>query len=102
MDKYFEIINLSVPCPFILQDGSRIDLRLGIPKGALDAYKTGFEYLGLKPDAAKLLKKESEATIMQLIRSARRKEDVEILALSKPDNKDVQEVAGLKLQTFNK
>jgi hypothetical protein len=100
MNKFFEIVNLAVPCSFILNDGSRADLRLGIPKNAPELYKDGFAYLGLKPGAEKLFKKELDSTVIELIRKAKRIEDVEILALVKPDNTNVQEEVKKKLAEF--
>lgn len=101
MKRYFEIVNLPVPCAFQLQDGSRFDLRTGIPNNAYEVFKNGFEHLGLKPGAEKIFKKESESTIIELIRKAKRIEDVEVLVLVKPDNVKIQEEAKKKLEQFN-
>lgn len=100
MRKYFEIVNLQIPCAFILNDGARFDLRTGIPKNSLEVFKTGFAHLGLLPGAEKLFKKETEGAIILLIQKAKRIEDVEILALAKPDNERVQEVAKAKIAEF--
>ena len=100
MHKYFEIVNLQIPCAFTLNDGARFDLQTGIPNNSLEVFKTGFAYLGLKPGAEKLFKKDSDGSIVILIKSAKRIEDVEILALAKPDSKTVQEAAKKKLEEF--
>lgn len=100
MNKYFEIVNLAIPCSFILNDGARFDLRLGIPKNALEVFKNGFQYLGLKPGAEELFKKETEGGVLLLIQNAKRTQDVEILALAKPKNKKVQEAAKAKIEEF--
>lgn len=100
MKKYFEIINLTVPCRFILKDGSRFDLRTGIPNNALEVYKSGFKYIGLKEGAEELFKKEKINDLIELIHKARRVQDVKILALSKPDNTRVQEEAALKVKSL--
>ncbi|MFW0737591.1 hypothetical protein [Flavobacterium sp. T12S277] len=102
MKNSFEIVNLPIPCAFQLQDGSRFDLRTGIPNNAYQVFKNGFEHLGLKPGAEKLFKKESESTIVKLIRKAKRIEDVEILVLVKPDNVVIQEEAKKKFEQFNR
>jgi hypothetical protein len=100
MNKYFEIVNLAIPCAFLLRDGSRFDLQTGIPNNALEVYKSGFAHLGLKPGAEKLLKKETEGGVLLLIQKAKRIEDVEILALAKPDSEKVQEAAKAKVAEF--
>jgi hypothetical protein len=100
MKKFFEIINLAIPCSFILNDGARFDLRTGIPNNSLEVYKQGFQYLGLKPGAEELLKKESNETISLLIKNARRVQDVEILALAKPNSKTIQELALARIAEF--
>jgi hypothetical protein len=100
MNKYFEIVNLAIPCAFLLTDGARFDLRTGIPNNSLEVFKTGFAHLGLKPGAEKLFKKDSDGSIVLLIKSAKRIEDVEILALAKPDSKTVQEAARIKIDQF--
>lgn len=100
MNKYFEIVNLQIPCSFVLNDGTRFDLRTGIPKNSLEVFKTGFRCLGLKPGAEKLFKKETEGAIILLIQKAKRIEDVEILALAKPDSEKVQEAAKAKSLEF--
>lgn len=100
MQKLFEIVDLPMPCAFILDDGSRFDLRTGIPNNSLEVFKTGFAHLGLKPGAEKLFKKDSDSSIVLLIKSAKRIEDVEILALSKPESEKVQEAAKKKLEEF--
>lgn len=100
MHKYFEIVNLQIPCAFTLNDGARFDLQTGIPNNSLEVFKTGFAYLGLKPGAEKLFKKDTDGSVVLLIQSAKRTEDVEILALAKPDSKTVQEAAKKKLEEF--
>ena len=100
MHKYFDIVNLPMPCAFLLQDGSRFDLQIGIPNNAYEVFKTGFAHLGLKPGAEKLFKKELDSKIIELIRKAKRIEDVEILALVKPDNVTIQEEVKKKLAEF--
>ena len=98
MNKYFEIVNLPIPCLFILHDWTRFDLRTGIPNNALEVFKGGFAHLGLKPGAEILFKKEPIASIILLIKKAKRIEDVEILALVKPDNEKVQEAAKVRIE----
>lgn len=100
MNKFFEIVNLQMPCAFQLKDGSRFDLQTGIPNSAYEVFKTGFNYLGLKPGAEKIFKKESEQTIIELIRKAKRIEDVEVLVLVKPENLVIQEEANKKRAQF--
>jgi hypothetical protein len=100
MNKFFEIVNLTVPCSFILNDWTRFDLRTGIPNNAYEVFKTGFEHLGLKPGAEELFKKENNATIIALIQKAKRVQDVEILALAKPNSKTIQELALTKIAEF--
>lgn len=97
----FELINLPVPCVFILQDGTRCDLRGGFPSTTLKAYKEGLWCLGLKPGAEEFLKRESNEEIIRLIKTAKRAKDVEILALAKPKNKTVKKAAEEKLSQFN-
>jgi hypothetical protein len=58
MKKYFEIVNLAIPCAFVLTDGARFDLRTGIPNNSLEVFKTGFAHLGLKPGARNFSKKK--------------------------------------------
>ena len=93
MNKYFELVGLKVPCAFILQNGRRFDLSTGFPPNTLEVYKTGFRCLGLKPGAEELFKKEKVADLIKLITQARRVQDVEILALAKPDSPAVKEAA---------
>ncbi|MFV5696676.1 hypothetical protein ACM55G_14700 [Flavobacterium sp. LB3P122] len=100
MKRYFEIVNLPIPCSFILNDWTRFDLRTGIPKNSFEVYKKGFPYLGLKPGAEVLFKKETIGSIILLIKGAKRIEDVEILALAKPESEKVQEVAKAKIAEF--
>jgi hypothetical protein len=100
MNKYFEIVNLIIPCAFLLKDGARFDLRTGIPNNSLEVFKTGFAHLGLKPGAEELFKKEKITDLILLIQKANRIEDVEILALAKPDSEKVQEEAKKKLEEF--
>lgn len=100
MNKYFVIVNLDIPCAFLLTDGSRFDLQTGIPNNSLDVFKSGFAHLGLKPGAEELFKKETEASLVLLIKQAKRIEDVEILALAKPKNQKIQDVANAKIAEF--
>jgi hypothetical protein len=100
MNKYFEIVNLGAPCVFILKDNSRFDLRTGIPNNALAVFKTGFNYLGLKPGAEKQFKKESEAEILALVNVAKRIEDLEVLAFVKPDSDAIKSAVEVKRAQF--
>lgn len=100
MQKLFEIVDLPIPCAFILDDGSRFDLRTGIPNNSLEVFKTGFAHLGLKTGAEELFKKEKITDLILLIQKAKRIEDVEILALSKPESEKVQEAAKAKIAEF--
>lgn len=100
MKKYFEVINLPILCAFELHKLGRFDLQTGIPNNAFEVYKSGFKNLGLKPGAEKLFKKESDSTIINLIRKARRTEDVEILALVNPENSTIQEEVKRRLAEF--
>ncbi|MEN9907154.1 MAG: hypothetical protein RLZZ540_295 [Bacteroidota bacterium] len=100
MNKCFEVVGLTILCSFILNDWTRFDLRTGIPNNAYEVFKTGFKHLGLKPGAEKLFKKEPDSVIIELIRKAKRTEDVEILALVKPDNVTIQEEVKKKLAEF--
>lgn len=97
MHKFFEIINLQVPCAFVLNDGTRICLQTGIPNSAYEVYKKGFNYLGLLPGAEELFKKESTAVIVELISKATRVQDVEVLALAKK-NKAVASAAEKRIE----
>ena len=69
-----------------------------MPKGALPAFKNGFKNLGLKPGAEELFKKEKIGDLILLIQKARRVQDVEILALAKPDSPKVQEAAKARIE----
>ncbi|NRT11521.1 hypothetical protein [Flavobacterium sp. 14A] len=100
MKKYFEIVNLLIPCAFVLNDRSRFDLRTGIPNNALEVYKGGFKNLGLKPGAEELFKKETVKDLLSLIEKARRVQDVEVLALAKPDNAKIQDAAKARILRF--
>jgi hypothetical protein len=80
-------------------DGTRFDLRTGIPNNSLEVFKTGFAHLGLKPGAEELFKKRKIDLIL-LIQKQKRIEDVEILALAKPDSEKVQEVAKARIAQF--
>jgi hypothetical protein len=100
MKRYFEIVNLAIPCSFVLNDGARFDLRTGIPNNSLEVFKQGFAYLGLKPGAEELFKKENNETVISLIQKAKRIEDVRILALAKPNSKNIQELALTKIAEF--
>lgn len=98
MKKFFEIVNLQIPCSFILNDGSRFDLRTGIPNNSLEVYKTGFHHLGLKEGAEELFKKEKINDLIVLIRKARRVQDVKILALAKPNDAKIKEEADARIK----
>jgi hypothetical protein len=100
MKDYFEIVNLEIPCSFILSNGARFDLSTGIPNNSLEVFKSGFRCLGLKPGAEELFKKEKIAVVIALIEKAKRAQDVEVLALAKPDSDKVQEAAKKKLEEF--
>lgn len=89
----FEVVGLEVPCSFILVDGSRFDLRTGIPNNSLEVYKSGFPHLGLKLGAEEFLKKEKVGDVINMIRKAGRIQDVEILLKVKPDSPNVQVAA---------
>ena len=56
--------------------------------------------MGLKPGAEELFKKEKVADLIALINKANRIEDVEILALAKPESEKVQEAAKAKITQF--
>ncbi len=101
MGNYFEVVNLQIPCAFLLKDGSRFDLQTGIPNNALAVFKSGFNYLGLKPGAEELFKKEKISDLILLIERAKRPEDVAVLALAKPESEKVQEAAKARLAYFN-
>lgn len=90
-----------MPCVFILQDGTRCDLRGGFPSTTLKAYKEGLWCLGLKAGAEEFLKNETVEELVRLINVAKRTKDVEILALAKPRNKTVKKAAEEKLSQFN-
>ncbi|UOX35306.1 hypothetical protein LXD69_07245 [Flavobacterium sediminilitoris] len=100
MKKYFEIVNLQIPCSFILNDGTRFDLRTGIPNNALVVYKQGFKNLGLKEGAEELFKKEKINDLIALIRKARRIEDVKVLAAAKADNEKIKEEAEARIKAL--
>lgn len=100
MHKYFEIVNLLIPCPFLLKDGSRFCLQTGIPNRAPAVYKMGFPHLGLKPGAEVLFKNEPTEVLLKLIGNARRIEDLEILAKIKPKNKTLLKAAEVKRAEF--
>ncbi len=100
MNKFFCIVNLPKPCPFILQNGQRFCLQLGIPNSSYEVFKTGFAHLGLLPGAEKLFKKESEVTILNLIQTAKRIEDLEVLANIFPKNKKLQKAVEVKRSAF--
>lgn len=100
MNKYFEIVNLPKPCPFILTDGSRFCLQTGIPNNAYEVFKTNFDHLGLKSGAEVLFKKEPIDVLLKLINKARRIEDLEVLAMVKPKNKTLQKAVEVKRTAF--
>ncbi|PZO33194.1 MAG: hypothetical protein DCE86_05405 [Flavobacteriaceae bacterium] len=92
MNKFLEVINLEVPCVFILNDGTRLDLRGGVPKSGLKAYRDGF------PGAEELFKKDKVSEVIGLINKAKRPQDVEILALAKPESVAVKDAAKAKIE----
>lgn len=101
MSKYFIVVGLLVPCSFILAKNKRFDLSTGIPNNALEVYKSGFRYLGLKPGAEILFKKSSVGEIIHMIKYTRRIEDVEILSkvrehvkIKEEANKRILELGG--------
>ena len=100
MKKYIEIVNLPMPCVFILKGGTRFDLRTGIPKNAYDVWKTGFKNLGLLPDAVELLKKEKVSDLFRLIEQSKRNSDIEIIASVKPENEKLQLAAQEKIKSL--
>lgn len=100
MNKFLEVINLEVPCVFILNDGTRLDLRGGVPKSGLKAYRDGFKNLGLLPGAEELFKKDKVSEVIGLINKAKRPQDVEILALAKPESVAVKDAAKAKLESL--
>jgi len=75
--EYFEIVG-SRNKRFVRPDGNIIDLRFGVPKNALELYKEGKKYLGLKKGAEILFSDEPKEVIEKLIEKVR-KEDVAIL-----------------------
>lgn len=93
MNKYFELIGLIGGSVFILQDNSRIDLRLGFPSNTINAYKQGLWCLGLLPGAEVLFKKDTIPELLNLIKNAKRIQDVEILTLVKPKDKAIEKAA---------
>lgn len=76
--EHFEIIG-SKNRRFLLASGQIVDLRFGIPKNALELYKSGFKYLGLKKTASVLFQDDTSEFIAKLIQQAPRKEDVLVL-----------------------
>lgn len=101
MNKYFEIVTQNGAGKFILNDWTRIDLRLGIPKEALHAFKDPkFEHLGLLPEAEEILKKESKESLLSMIKNARRIEDLEILAKVYPKSQQLLKAAEVKRADF--
>lgn len=65
---------------FLMPSGRHIFLAFGLPKDALELYKSGrFPYIGLKQGAEVLFEGESQETIEKLIKQAPRPEDVKIL-----------------------
>ena len=81
VSDYFEIIGEPYR-QYLLANGDRVDFRFGIPSNALELYKSGFPYLGLKSEAVELFAKEPASVIRQLITPTRRGKDVEILKKS--------------------
>lgn len=93
MNKYFELIGLIGGSVFILPDNSRIDLRLGFPKNTLSAFKQGLWCLGLLPGAEVLFKKDTTPELLNLIKNAKRIQDVEVLIQVKPKDKAIEKAA---------
>lgn len=91
-----------MPCPFLLEDGSRFDLSGGnFPANTLEVFISGFEFLGLKPGAEKLFKKLTEAEILRLIQTAKRSEDLDVLALVKPTDKSLQDAVASRREELD-
>lgn len=63
----------------LMPSGLTVDLSQGVPKNALELYKSGFRYLGLKKGAEVLFMEEPVATLEKLIAQAARPEDVVVL-----------------------
>lgn len=95
---YFELIH-TMPRAFILPNNRKIDFSLGIPFDALDLYKDGFPYLGLKEGAEVLFKNEKIEDLMNLIDKSQRKEDVIILGKAS-DSEKIKELVTKKINTF--
>ena len=103
MRKYFKIVNLEIPCSFILHGGARFDLRTGIPNNALSVWRTGrFKYLALLPEAAELLSKEKITDLISIIQLSKNIEDIKIVATAKPDSTKLQEAAEARIKFLTK
>jgi len=76
--EYFEIIG-SKNKRILTQKFGLINLRFGVPNNALEIYKSGKKFLGLKKGAEVLFENETKEVIEKLITQAPRKEDVVIL-----------------------
>lgn len=75
---FFEIIG-SKNRRFVLNDNRIVDLRFGVPPDALNLYKSGKKWLGLKKGSEILFENEPKEVIEKLIAQTPRKEDVAIL-----------------------
>lgn len=98
MRRYLKIVNLEIPCAFILPGGARFCLQTGIPNNAYEVWKSGFYWLALLPDAVDLLKKEKSQTILDLIQKSKCISDIEIIASAKKESKKIQEAAELRIK----
>lgn len=93
MKNYFKYINDGANRVFILQDGTRFDTRTGFPKNCLEVWKKGFNYLALLPEAVSLFEKEKVSEVIKLINISKSIDDINILALSKPESEKVKSAA---------
>lgn len=101
MREYFEIVTQNGAGLFILNDWTRIDLRIGFPSTCLHAFKDPkFEHLGLKPAAVELLKKENRESVLMMVKNARRIEDLEVLEKVYPKDKKILEAAAVRRAHF--
>lgn len=99
MKKYFQILEGGVDRVFILQDGTRFDTRLdSVPASSFKVWKDGrFKHIALLPAATELFEKEKAADLIAIINKSKRIEDIQILALAKPDAKTVQDAATARI-----
>lgn len=83
MYRYFKIVNAR-PGVFILQDNTRLDLRLGFPSRCFEVWKTGrFRYLALKPEAVEMLSKLTITELADIVNKSVNIEDLEIIKKAK-------------------